>query len=621
MSTAEDFVPHPDPTQPEPIHPDVAPTAATDADLLTEARPDVVEVRRNGGVSGAIGAASSAVAIAWFGRAIATASVLDWVLVLITGALGVVWLAAFLDARTPLFVADTQGVRLRLGRNWIGLPWSAVAAVEHTERRGFFSDGRLEVVAHNPERLLAGLDPAAARQARLATRLHGGPLAMPLGLGTKVVHSDEVRVGADLAELAAAETSVVVRPQVVSVAEAPGAAGVADATADVTALDPVLDAAPAGDRVTAPAKVTWGEHFKGFLDRAAQARELRSAERAERAAERARLAEEQRIAAEEAAEEAAELERMRAERLAEEAAIEAARQPSPTPAPVREVPEAARADVLREGGVTPSVQATDERMLDLAPAEPLGVQPVVIDDFAVEPARDPVIGAELVAARTRLGMSVDQLAERTRIRPHVIEAIEVDDFAPCGGDFYARGHLQTLAKVLGADGAALLRTYDERYGHAPVAARKVFEAELAKGSHGAIRGARGGPNWSLLLAGVMGLVLVWSVVQVVTDSPAEVPDTPVLNGSGGVSGGVGEPEPVTVVVTAPESGAEIVVRDGVGTVVHSGSLAIGEKIEVKAKSPVRVQSTDGSVTVSVDGKERGAVGQPGDPAQGTYAGN
>ena len=55
------------------------------------------------------------------------------------------------------------------------------------------------------------------------------------------------------------------------------------------------------------------------------------------------------------------------------------------------------------------------------------------------------------AARTRIGLTVDQLAERTRIRPHVIESIEVDDFAPCGGDFYARGHLRTLARVLGID--------------------------------------------------------------------------------------------------------------------------------------------------------------------------
>ena len=72
-----------------------------------------------------------------------------------------------------------------------------------------------------------------------------------------------------------------------------------------------------------------------------------------------------------------------------------------------------------------------------------------------------MIGPQLAAARERLRLSVDQLADRTRIRPHVIEAIEIDDFAPCGGDFYARGHLRTLARVLGVDVAPLLATYDD----------------------------------------------------------------------------------------------------------------------------------------------------------------
>ena len=94
------------------------------------------------------------------------------------------------------------------------------------------------------------------------------------------------------------------------------------------------------------------------------------------------------------------------------------------------------------------------------------VEPLVIDDFVTEPAYDPVIGPDLAAARTRVGLTVDELAERTRIRPHVIESIEVDDFAPCGGDFYARGHLRTLARVLGQDPEPLLQKFDDRYATA-----------------------------------------------------------------------------------------------------------------------------------------------------------
>ena len=107
----------------------------------------------------------------------------------------------------------------------------------------------------------------------------------------------------------------------------------------------------------------------------------------------------------------------------------------------------------------------------------------------------------------------------------MIESIEVDDFAPCGGDFYARGHLRTLARVLGVDAAPLLAAYDERYADAPIDPRRVFEAELGRRRH-AIRGTRGGPNWSVLVAAVMALVLAWSVARLVMDSPGPAPTEP-----------------------------------------------------------------------------------------------
>ncbi len=245
------------------------------------------------------------------------------------------------------------------------------------------------------------------------------------------------------------------------------------------------------------------------------------------------------------------------------------------------------------------------------------VEQLVIDDLAAEPAEDPVVGPELAAARTRLGLSVDQLAERTRIRPHVIESIEVDDFAPCGGDFYARGHLRTLARVLGVDAAPLLASYDERYADAPINARRVFEAELATGAEGPIRGMRGGPNWSVLIAAVMALVLIWSIARLIMDSPVELTNKPVLNGSPSSQTKLGPAVPV--LLDAASGGTHVVVRDGAGETVYNGDLAFGEKRTVKASPPVRVQSSDGGLRVSVDGTKRGSIGAEGQPAQNTFA--
>ena len=246
----------------------------------------------------------------------------------------------------------------------------------------------------------------------------------------------------------------------------------------------------------------------------------------------------------------------------------------------------------------------------------------MLDDFEVEPAEDPVIGPELAAARTRLGLTVDQLAERTRIRPHVIEAVEVDDFEPCGGDFYARGHLRTLARVLGIDVAPLLASYDERYAHAPINPRRVFEAELATGANGSIRGTRGGPNWSVLVAVVMALVLCWSIARLVMDTPPELRgSTPVLNGSGGPQGAGNAPpaEPVAVVVTPPRPAAPA-SSCATPRARRSSRATSPSARPTSSRRPRRCacMSTDGAVTVSLAGGAARAVGEPGVAGQGTF---
>jgi hypothetical protein len=171
--------------------------------------PDVVEVHRNGGLAALIGAVASGVGIAYLARATSTGSWLDWALFAVMGLLGVAHLLAFVDARTPLLVADTQGVRIRLGRSWRGMPWGALARVEHRPRRGVLRDGRLVLVARNPERVLEELDAGGRRQSRVAERLYGAPFAVPLALSTKVNGAGDDLTAA-LTALAGTESRIVV---------------------------------------------------------------------------------------------------------------------------------------------------------------------------------------------------------------------------------------------------------------------------------------------------------------------------------------------------------------------------------------------------------------------------
>ena len=79
------------------------------------------------------------------------------------------------------------------------------------------------------------------------------------------------------------------------------------------------------------------------------------------------------------------------------------------------------------------------------------------------------IGEALAEARREAGLTVAQVSQRTRIRQTIIRGIEGDDYSVCGGDFYARGHIRSIAKVVAADPGPLIKEFDTTH-RAPGAA-------------------------------------------------------------------------------------------------------------------------------------------------------
>jgi transcriptional regulator with XRE-family HTH domain len=89
------------------------------------------------------------------------------------------------------------------------------------------------------------------------------------------------------------------------------------------------------------------------------------------------------------------------------------------------------------------------------------------------------IGGALAEARTEAGLTIAQVSERTRIRETIIRSIELDDYSACGGDYYARGHIRAIARVVGTDPVPLIKEYDA--AHMPP---EDEAAELGAGTDG-----------------------------------------------------------------------------------------------------------------------------------------
>jgi cytoskeletal protein RodZ len=116
------------------------------------------------------------------------------------------------------------------------------------------------------------------------------------------------------------------------------------------------------------------------------------------------------------------------------------------------------------------------------------------------------IGEDLEQARCRAGLSVTEVSRRTRIRETIICGIEHDDYSACGGDFYTRGHIRAIAKVVGADPAPLIGEYDAAHPAPLVTAAELFESAAGPISN------RGRPRraWAV----VLGLALAAALAVV-----------------------------------------------------------------------------------------------------------
>jgi cytoskeletal protein RodZ len=89
------------------------------------------------------------------------------------------------------------------------------------------------------------------------------------------------------------------------------------------------------------------------------------------------------------------------------------------------------------------------------------------------------IGATLAAARRHAGLTVAEVSQRTRVRENIIQDIEQDNYAACGGDFYARGHIRAIAEAVGTDPAPLIEEFDERWRSSPeITAAEVFQPSM-----------------------------------------------------------------------------------------------------------------------------------------------
>lgn len=255
------------------------------------------------------------------------------------------------------------------------------------------------------------------------------------------------------------------------------------------------------------------------------------------------------------------------------------------------------------------------------------------------------IGAELARARNAAGLTHAELAERTRIRAAIIQAIERDDFSLCGGDVFARGHVKAIALALELDPAPLLSALGAAQAatsFAQPAADNLNIWELQERT----RMPSEKRTWALLI--LIAVVVIGAFVYfarqstatpdlvpasepTATVTPTATPSASALVTPEPTETAIGLPEPTPPQETVPSAvdGAIVIelecissswvrITNDLGT-LFEGTMRTGEKRVVSSDTDVQVRIGNAAgVYLTYNGRTYFNLGQPGEVYTHTF---
>jgi transcriptional regulator with XRE-family HTH domain len=220
------------------------------------------------------------------------------------------------------------------------------------------------------------------------------------------------------------------------------------------------------------------------------------------------------------------------------------------------------------------------------------------------------IGDALAEARRQAGLTITQVSQRTCIRETIIRGIERNDFSACGGDFYARGHIRSIARAVGADPEPLIREYDATQG-APEA---ITAADVFEPSTPIKLKERRRPNWSLAMLVVLAVIVGVASYHFLS-APAKSDPRPEAGTTGVPTRASHRPSPTptptvthhrhrTVIkVTAVTGDCWVYLTTLSGRFIYQGVIPAGSSRTWWAHHRVHLElANPGAVTLTVDGK-------------------
>ena len=246
------------------------------------------------------------------------------------------------------------------------------------------------------------------------------------------------------------------------------------------------------------------------------------------------------------------------------------------------------------------------------------------------------LGALIAKSRTDARLSIEDLSKLTNIPATLLRDMENNNFAKCGGETYARGHLRNIATKVGIDERIFLDLFESEVTAPAKPIRELLNENNVTMPYQEPKRI----SWKILAAGSAAALILFAGAQIFfldSENPAElevittasatpsepaaesvVPSTtasPETTSTSTVSGPAG----VNIELVASRGTTWLYATNEDGKVLFSGMIRKGNSKNFIQPEQVNLRvGNAGGVDISVNGKNVGSIGANGEVVNLTY---
>jgi cytoskeletal protein RodZ len=238
------------------------------------------------------------------------------------------------------------------------------------------------------------------------------------------------------------------------------------------------------------------------------------------------------------------------------------------------------------------------------------------------------LGALIAKSRTDARLTVEELSKLTNIPATLLRDMENNNFAKCGGETYARGHLRNIATKVGIDERILLDLFETEVTAPAKPIRELLNENNVTMPYQEPKRI----SWKILAAGSAAALILFAGAQIffldsengaelelittasaTPSEPAAETLTPSSAASPEITGGV------NIELVASRGATWLYATNEDGKVLFSGMIRKGNSKNFIQSEQVNLRvGNAGGVDISVNGENVGSVGANGEVVNLTY---